>query len=184
MVLAFGILGFGPSATLPRGNDHFRLGMSRSQVDSAVAARGLSVISDGTAYLVCASDDPMVEYEQYSFFRAPHGTDYLWKLTIGYRLTVSTADYAAVREVLRRQLGEPATDSWDAGGAPSSDDSRRAATAQQAIWADASTTVQLGARWTGAPDPNADRMMVSWSDRRLQRLVEARRRKDKTSASK
>jgi len=179
MVLALGILGAGPSAPLPRGNDHFRLGMFRSQVDSAIAARGLSVISNGTAYLVSASDDTTVEYEQYSFFRAPHGTDFLWKVTIGYRLTASMADFAAVREVLRRQLGEPATDSWDTGEARSPD-APPAATSQQAVWADISTAVQIGARWTGAPDPNADRMMVSWTDRRLQRLVEARRKKDRT----
>lgn len=172
------------SAPLPHGNDHFRLGMSRAQVDSAVAARGLSVISNGTAFLVCASDHPTVEYEQYSFFQAPHGMDFLWKVTLGYRLTASTADYAAVREELRRQLGEPATDSWDAGVASSPDDSRPAATTQQAVWADPSIAVRLGARWTGSPDRNADRMRVSWTDRRLQRLVEARRRKDKTSASK
>jgi len=45
------------------------------------------------------------------------------------------------------------------------------------------TAVQLGARWTGAPDPNADRMMVTWVDRRLQKLVEARRKKDKATAA-
>lgn len=179
--LALGILGAGPSTPLPRGNDHFRLGMLRSQVDSAVAARGLSVISNGTAFLVCASDDPRVDYEQYSLFRAPHGTDYLWKVTIGYRFDASAADFAAVREELRRQLGEPTTDTRDADGASSADGSHPPA--QQAIWADASTAVQLGARWTGAPDPSADRMLVSWTDRRLQRLVEARRKKDKTSAS-
>jgi hypothetical protein len=184
VVLALGILGAGPTAPLPRGNDHFRLGMSRTQVDSAVAARVLSVISNSTAYLVCASDDPTVEYEQYSFFRAPHGMDFLWKATIGYRLTASMADYAAVREDLRRLLGEPATDISDAGDASSPDDSRPVTTTHQAVWADVSTAVQLGARWAGSPGRNADRMMVSWTDRRLQRLVEARRKKDKTSASK
>lgn len=184
LALVPGILGAGPTAPLPNGNGHFWLGMSRTKVDSAVAARGLSVISNSTAYLVCASDDPTAEYEQYSIFRAPHGADYLWKVTIGYRRTASMADYAAVREELRRQLGEPATDSWDPRDAPSADDSRPAATTQQAVWADVSTAVQLGARWSDSPDPSADRMMVSWTDRRLQRLVEARRKKDKTSASK
>ncbi len=183
-VLALGILGAGPSAPLPHGNDHFRLGMSRSQVDSAVAARGLSVISNGTAFLVCASDHPAVEYEQYSFFRAPHGMDFLWKVTIGYRLTASTADYAAARAELERQLGEPAIDSWDAEDSASPGDSRPPATSHRTVWVDALTAVQMGARWTGAPDRNADRMRVSWTDRRLQRLVEARRKKDKTSASK
>jgi hypothetical protein len=183
MGLALGILGAGPSAPLPRGNDHFRLGMLRSQVDSAVAARGLSVISNGTAFLVCTSDDRRVDYEQYSLFRAPHGTDYLWKVTIGYRFDATPADFAAVREELRHQLGEPTTDTKDAGEPSPADDPHPTAPAQQAIWADASTAVQLGARWTGAPDPSADRMVVSWTDRRLQRLIEARTKKDKTSAS-
>jgi hypothetical protein len=178
MVLALGILGAGPPTLLPRGNEHFRLGMIRPQVDSAVAARGVSIISNGTAFLVCASDDPAAEYEQYSFFQAPHGTDYLWKVTIGYRLTASTDDFAAVREELRRQLGEPVTDTWDAGDMSSAYGSRPASTAPQVVWADAFTAVQLGARWNGAPDPNADRMRASWTDRRLQRLVEARHRKN------
>ena len=182
--LALLALGPGPSRPLPHGNDHFHLGMNRAQVDSAVAARGLAIISNGTAFLVCASDEPAGEYEQYSFFMAPHGLDLLWKLTIGYRLTASTADYAAVREDLRRILGEPDTDSWDAGDAASPADSRPSATTQQAVWADAFTAVQLGARWTGAPDPKADRMVVTWVDRRLQRLVEARRKKDKSTASR
>jgi hypothetical protein len=183
-IIAVGVLGIGPPPQLPRGNDHFRLGMTRAQVDSAVAARGVSIISNGTAFLVCASDDPAAEYEQYSFFQAPHGTDYLWKVTIGYRLTATTADFAAVREELRRQLGEPVTDTWDAGDVSSSYGPRPASTAPQVVWADAFAAVQLGARWTDAPDPNADRMKVSWTDRRLQRLIEARRKSDKTPPPK
>jgi hypothetical protein len=179
--LALGLLGAGPSA-LPRGNDHFQLGMLRAQVDSAVAARGLTVLSNGTAYLVCTSDDPRVDYEQYSLFQAPHGVEYLWKVTIGYRFDASPADFAAVRGELRRRLGEPATDTGDVSDATLVDGSHPTPTAQQAVWADASTAVQLGARWTHAPDPSADRMVVSWTDRRLQRLVEARR-KNKSSAS-
>jgi hypothetical protein len=162
-------------AELPRGDSHFHLGMSRAQVDSAVAARQLRVISNGTAFLVCAGGDTAVEYEQYSFFREPHGLDILWKVTIGYRLSASIADYASVRGEMRRVLGEPSTDTWD--GEEAEADHRPPATMQLAVWADNSVAVRLGARWIGSPDANADRMMVTWTDRRLQRLVEARRKK-------
>jgi hypothetical protein len=184
VVLLASILGLSTGASaspLPRGNGDFRLGMARSQVDSAIAARGLTVISNGTAFLVCSSEDPTVEYEQYSFFRAPHGTDFLWKVTIGYRLGASKSDYATARERLRQLLGEPVTDSWQAGDDESSENSRPTPTSQRAVWADAAVAVQLGARWTDSSDPSADRMMVGWTDRKLQRLVEARRKKGQTA---
>lgn len=179
IALAVGVLGSAPVVSLPQGNEHFRLGMSHAQVDSAVAQRGLRVISDGTAYLVCASDDEAIEYEQYSFFQIPHGKDILWKVTLGYRLDVSIVDYALVRERLKSQLGEPAADSWVARPAPAPGDPKPEPTSQRAVWADEHTAVQIGARWTGAPDANADRMMVSWVDRRLQRLIDARHKKEK-----
>ena len=58
LALAPGLIAASFASSLPRGNDHFHLGMVRSQVDSAIAARGLSVISNGTAFLVCASENP------------------------------------------------------------------------------------------------------------------------------
>jgi hypothetical protein len=183
LLLVPGLLG-ASSPELPRGNGDFYLGMSRTQVDSAVAARRLRVVSDGTAFLVCAGGDSAVEFEQYSFLGAPHGGDRLWKVTIGYRLTASSADYAAVREELRRLLGEPSTDTWHADEPGTTDDDRVVATTQLALWADGAVVVRLGARWTGAADPAADRMMVSWTDRRLQRLVEARRKKDRAAAAR
>jgi hypothetical protein len=184
LVLALGPLTACASASpLARGDGEFRLGMLRAQVDTVVARNGAAVISDGGAFLVCESDDPMVEYVQYAFYQAPHGMDILWKVTIGYRHGASTADYAAVREELRRRLGEPATDTWQAGDEAAPDDLRPATTTQRAIWADGSTAVLLGARWTTSPDPNPDRMVVSWTDRKLQRLVEVRRRKDKNTAT-
>ena len=177
LVLSVGILGATTSSPLPRGGDHFRLGMSRAQVDSAVSARGLDVISNGLTFLACRSDDPAIEYEQYSFFQMPHGMLLLWKVTLGYRLDASAADFAAARGELRRRLGEPASDSGSMGGETPSTESRPGPQAGQAIWTDSFTIVQLGARWTGAPDRSADRMMVTWTDRRLQRLVDARRKK-------
>lgn len=180
VLLATALVAAAP-APLPRGNGDFRLGMFRAQVDSAVAARALEVISSGTAFLVCASDDPTVEYEQYSFFQAPHGMVMLWRVTIGYRLESSRADLDSVLVDMRHDLGEPASDTggWvpQTGigiGTPPPPPGGR-----QVIWVDRSTAVQLAARWAdGLPQP-ADRMMVTWTDRRLQRLMDARRKKDK-----
>ncbi len=182
LVFAVGILGAAASP-LPRGDDRFWLGMTRAQVDSAVSVRGLSVISSGASFLACMSDDPAVDYEQYAFFPAPHGMFLLWRVTIGYRIGASPAEFTAVRGELMRQLGERVSDSWDADAEASPAESRPTATAQRVIWADPFTTVQLGARWSGAPDRSADRMMITWTDRRLQRLVDAGRKR-KTSRSK
>lgn len=163
---------------LPRGNDRFRLGWSRVQVDSAVAARRLAVISDGTAYLVCGSDDPAVEFEQYSFFLPPHGEHTLWKVTLGYRLESSRADLDSVRVRLAARLGAPNADT-DANVPPSDGYGHRPMPAErQVTWVDPSTSVRLGGRWTEQPDRNADRMLVTWTDRHIQRLMEARRKKD------
>jgi hypothetical protein len=181
LALALGVFAAGSAPPLPSGNGHFRLGMSRAQVDSAVSSRGMEVISGGLTFLACRSDDPAVEYEQYSFFPMPHGMLILWKVTIGYRLDASAADFAAARDELKRLLGKPASDSWAARDDEAPKEDRPGPSAGQAIWADPLTTVQLGARWSTAPDRNAERMMLTWTDRRLQRLVEARRKRDRAS---
>ncbi|MGH7731231.1 MAG: hypothetical protein ACRENJ_08285 [Candidatus Eiseniibacteriota bacterium] len=181
LILALSVLAASSAPpSLPRGSDDFRLGMFRAQVDSAVAARKLPVISSGSAFLVCGSDDPAIEYEQYSFFQAPHGVTFLWKVTIGYRLATSQEDLDTVLAELERQLGKPASDT---GGAPEAVPGRGTPpqpAARQVIWADARTAVQLGARWGGEHERVADRMMVTWTDRRLQRLVDARRKQGKS----
>ena len=180
VLMTLGLLaaGSGPPA-LPRGNELFRLGMSRAQVDSAVAARELEVLSDGPAFLVCASDDPAVEYEQYSFFQAPHGLEILWRVTLGYPLDASRKDLDRVRDRLEQQLGPPAGDTGErlAGEGPPGEEPL--APARKVTWVDRLTAVQLGARWGAESDRRADRMLVTWTDRRLQRLIEARRKKDK-----
>jgi hypothetical protein len=166
---------------LPRGNDLFRLGMTRAEVDSVVAGRALTIISDGTAFLVTGSDDTTVEYEQYSFFLPPHGTELLWKVTIGYRVEATRQDLDRVRVELEEQLGPPAGDSDRATPPEANGDQPRSD--RQLMWADASTQVRLGGRWTAEPDKNADRMLVTWTDRRIQKLIEARRKKDKAPSS-
>jgi len=167
------------SATLPRGDGHFRLGMFRAQVDSAVSARGLAILSSGSTFLVCSSEDPAIEYELYSFFQAPHDIQLLWKVTVGYRLDASPDVLEQVRADLGSRLGDPASDT----GMPAqrATGSRHGNPLERRIvWADASTAVRLGGRWREEPDPRADRMLVTWTDRRLQRLVEARRKQDRS----
>jgi hypothetical protein len=176
IMLALGVLATATAAPpLPRGSAGFQLGMLRAQVDSAVAARRLPVLSDASAYLVCGSDDPQVEYEQYSFFQAPHGMKLLWKVTIGYHPGTSRGELDTVLTQLRGRLGDPASDTeaTTESGVPTTD-ARPAA--RQVIWADPLTIIQLGGRWDDEQVRSADRMMVTWTDRRLQRLIEARRR--------
>lgn len=168
---------------LPRGPEEFRLGISRAQTDSAVAARNLPVISQGNAYLVCGSDDPAVEYEQYSFFQAPHGLTRLWKVTIGYRLGTTREDLDLVLARLERQLGRPASDTGGVTGQTTASGDPIPPAARSVIWVDPNTAVQLGARWGAEHERQADRMMVIWTDRRLQRMVEARRKQGKGGGS-
>lgn len=180
LIVALAVYSATPApAPLPRGNDEFRLAMSRAQVDSAVAARRLRVLSSGSAFLVCASHNPEVEYEQYSFFQAPHGITFLWRVTIGYRLTTSREDLDIVLAELERRLGEPASDTGGAAEPGTATGAPPTPTARQVIWADPLTAVQLGGRWGDDQSRKADRMMVTWTDRRLQRLVDARRKKGK-----
>lgn len=163
------------SSPLSRGDGHFWLGMTRAQLDSAITARADTVVSNGTAFVVCRTGDPEVEYVQYSFFTPPHGADLLWRVTVGYRLTASTADFAQARAELTRILGDPQADSWNADDTPPSTfDTQVPETSQRVVWGDGETSVSLGARWTEAHDAKADRMLVTWVDRRLQRLVQAR----------
>ena len=164
---------------LPRGNDDFQLGMLRAQVDSAVAARRLPVLSGGSAHLVCGSDDPAVEYEQYSFFTVPHGMTLLWKVTVGYRLATSPQALDGVRGALALRLGEPASDNGNGVAPTSVSGAPLPPTARQVIWVDPFTAVQLAARWGREDELKADRMIVTWTDRRLQRLIEARRKQGK-----
>jgi hypothetical protein len=171
--------GSASSTSLPRGNDQFRLGMVRAQVDSAVATRRLNVITDDTAYLVCGSDDPAIEFEQYTFFLPPHGEPTLWKVTLGYRLEYSRTDLDSVRARLARKLGEPSSDSDDNVPPTDAYGNRPMPAERQVTWVDAATSVRLGGRWNSEPDRKADRMLVTWTDRHIQRLIEARRKKDK-----
>lgn len=169
LLAASGLAFAGAVRPVPRGNDHFRLAMTWAQVDSSVAARGLEVISSSHEHLTCAPSDPAVEFEQYSFLPSAQGPSYLWRVTIAYRVPYRRADFESLRHQLGRALGDPAE-------VVAPDDS---GAVHKVTWVDPATAVQLAARWPEHPDPRVDRMMVTWTDRRLQRLVEARRQKDK-----
>lgn len=162
---------------LARGDHRFWLGMTRAQVDSAVTARREAVISNGVGFLVAAGDEPLAEYVEYRFFRSPHGLEFVWRVTIGYRIGASTTEFAAVREGLVRLLGEPASDSWSAGAIPAPGASKPPTIEHSVTWGDGITGVHLGGRWTDEEHGDADRMKVTWTDRRLQRVVVANARK-------
>jgi hypothetical protein len=180
LILALAVSTTSAPPPIPRGSEEFQLGMSRAQVDSAIAARKLAVISNGTEFIVSASEDPRVEYEQYSFFTAPHGLTFLWKVTIGYRLDVAAEDFDNVLGELQRKLGEPASDTGSSARRGTLAGAPPPPTARKVIWVDSRTAVQLGGRWGNEQTRKADRMMVTWTDRRLQRLVDARRKHGKS----
>jgi hypothetical protein len=153
---------------LPRGDDHFHLAMSRSEVDSAVADRGLNVLSSGLSHITCTGAGPIVEYEQYDFVPSTSGQGQLWRLTVAYRVPYRRADFDSLRRGLAARLGEPAQ--------VEEPDPRDVGATHRVTWVDVRTSVQLAARWNERPDPQTDRMLVVWTDRRLQKLVEAQQR--------
>jgi len=170
LMLALAGLAFASTGRpLPHGNDHFRLAMSWAEVDSIIGARGLEVTSSSHEHLTCVPDDPAVEYEQYAFLASPQGPSYLWRVTIAYRVPYRRADYDALRDALAQDLGDPAEEV-----APTD-----SSAVHKVTWVDPGVAIQLAGRWPEHPDERVDRMMVTWTDRRLQRLVEARRAKDK-----
>ena len=157
--------------SLPRGTDAFSLAMNRTQVDSALAARGVRVLSGGPEHLACIPHEAQVEFEQYAFAPTPHGAGRLWRVTVAYRVPYRKAAFDSLRHALSQALGEPAEEF----SPPDSTETHRV------TWVDPITSVQLAARWPERPDPNADRMLVTWTDRRLQRLVGAMRQKQRAA---
>jgi hypothetical protein len=178
-LLAAGAVAADPTPKpLPRGDERFQLGMSRAVVESLITARGVEITSRGGTFLVCASRDPRVEYEQYSFYVPAQGINVLWKVTIGYRFTASQEDFAAIRADLSWQLGEPQSEAIDRA-TPDGYGNPRPLKSAQVAWADPFTAVQLGGRWIDSSDPVADRLLVTWTDRKVQRLADVRRKKAK-----
>jgi hypothetical protein len=158
-----------PAQTLPRGTERFRLGWAAFQMDSALRAREVETLSRGHDFLTTMGEEPSVEYVQYSLTTSPLGPSFVWKVTVAYRVPYTRAEFDSLSEVLIAGLGTPAqrqTPDFSAG-----------LTEEKLTWVDALTSVQLGARWNVPQDPRADRMIVTWTDRRLQKVVEVQRRK-------
>jgi len=153
---------------LPRGTDQFQLGTSRTEVNGSLAARGVAILSGGATHLTAAGDSPLVEFEQYDFTPSAVGEGLLWRVTVAYRVPYSRADFDSLRGALVKDLGEPAGNDEIPAGDPEA--------VHKMTWVDVMTSVQLAARWPERPDPRADRMLVVWTDRRLQKVVEAQRR--------
>ena len=169
-LLALSGLAFAPAhAPLPRGTEVFTLGWSRAQVDSSLAEHGVTPLSGGSDFLTTPGSSPEIEYVEYRFLPAPYGTPLLWKVTYGYRVPYDREVYEGARGTLLGQLGAPAEEHR---ANPKAGD-----VVDKITWADAATVVQLGARWTEIQDPAADRMLVTWVDRRLQKVASAQIRK-------
>ena len=155
--------------SLPRGTDLFHLTMTRTQVDSALAARGVEVLSGSAEHLACIPHEAAVEFEQYAFAPSVQGPGRLWRVTIAYRVPYRRAAFDSLREAMTQTLGQPAEE-------VSPPDS---SAVHKATWVDASTAVQLAARWPERPDRVSDRMLVTWTDRRLQKMVDVMRQRQR-----
>ena len=168
-LLALCGMAFAPSrSALPRGDDNFQLGWTTTRVDSALGARGVPVLSRGYDFLTAAGERPEIEFVQYAFAPKPHGPSLLWKVTVAYRVPYTLEQFESVRGGLTGLLGAPDEERLadpEAGNLMS-----------KITWVDSRSAVQLGARWPEIQDPRADRMIVTWTDRRLQKQVEVQRR--------
>jgi len=152
------------AAELPRGNDRFRLGMTRAELQAKLQERRVEPLSNARLVVATTSADPDVEYERYVFVPAA-GAEVLAEVTLAYRLPFNRTRFDAVMEDLLLELGEP-----NEHVAPGQGTDRALETM---IWTDGRVAVRLGARWTEQQDPRSDRMMVTWTDLRMRQAVAA-----------
>jgi hypothetical protein len=170
-VALFSTLAFAtPAATLPRGDDQFQLGWSMTEVDSALAANGVEILWRGFDFITAAGS-PRAEFVEYRFAVTPDWPSLLWRVTTAYPAPYRREDFDGVRGTLEGLLGTPSDVKHPT---PKSGDPE-----ERVSWVDPLTSVQLGARWTEPQDPKVDRMVVTWTDRKLQKVVETQRRKQK-----
>jgi hypothetical protein len=157
---------------IPRGNADFTLGVTREEIDTTLTKRGVEVLSRGYAFVTCRGETPDVAYESYDFFVGPHGGTQLWRVTIAYQAPYEAQQLEGREAQLRRQLGEPSQESVE----PERrfDDNPR----RVVLWVDSRTQVQLGGRVHGA-ESESDRMLVTWTDRKILKQVEAKRRSER-----
>ncbi len=162
---------------LPRGTPVFTLGMSREELDSRILQRGLQRISEAHGVVSFSTDVPDGEFERYAFMRAPVDSQIvLWQATIAYKFPVDSTVFRRVAEQLESVLGPPriVRGGREPGG--------RLIGLHERAWTDDRVTVRLAVRWSPESDLNTDRMLLTWTDLRLQRmsrvaLAEARNRR-------
>jgi len=148
---------------LPRGDDRFQLGMTRPELDHQVAKRRLQILSVGRNNLAVSSDDDAVEFERYVIVPLKQ-KDVLAEVLLAYRVPYTRAAFDSVRDALVETLGTP-TEHLAEGENPAGLDR------ESVSWTDGNVLVRLSARWTEFPDPQSDRMTVSWSDIQLRQAV-------------
>jgi hypothetical protein len=160
----------------PRGDDRFKLGMTRPELDRRIAERGLQTLSVGRNNFAIASDDPAVEFERYVIVPRK-ARDVLAEVTVAYRVPSTRADFDAVCDELTGALGEPAehlTPGMDPAGIDR----------ESVSWSDGKVLVRLMTRWTEKPDPLSDRMTVIWTDLGLRQAMLAIEHSSKKPKSK
>jgi len=159
-------------AEIPRGTEEFTLGVTREQIDSTLSRRGVEVLSRGYDFLTCRGPTADIAFESYDFLVGPHGTSQLWRVTIAYETPYAAKQLEGKETELRRDLGEPSQETT----APERrfDDNPQ----RVVIWVDPLTQVQLGGHVRGADD-EADRMLVTWTDLKIWKQVQAKRRKER-----
>jgi hypothetical protein len=171
LVILSGIAFATPGATLPRGDDRFQLGWTMTEVDSTLSEQGTEILSRGFDFITAAGEAPGVEFVEYRFATTPDWPSRLWKVTTAYAAPYSRQEFEGVRGTLETVLGSPSEEKRP--------NAKAGDPVERVSWVDQLTAVQLGARWTEPQDPQVDRMIVTWTDRKLQKQVEVERRKQK-----
>ena len=178
MVVVVGLAGVGlepaiPSRPLPRGDRMFTLGMTRAAFETLATERGIEILSDQAGFLATTSDRDQVEFERYAFLGQGGAKPVLWRATIAYRVPYARPDFALIEAELRALLGDPTevseANDHELGRVPS----------RAVSWTDGITAVQLAGRWPEVQDPRADRMLVTWTDRKMKRAVDAVRKRER-----
>jgi hypothetical protein len=154
---------------LPRGDDRFQLGMTRPELDLRITERRLEKLSVGRNNLAVGSDDPAVEFERYTILPMK-AKDVVAEVTVTYRMPYTRAAFDSVQQQLTTLLGLP-SEHLVPGEDPSGIDR------ESVSWTDGTVLIRLMARWTINPDPQTDRMTVTWSDIQLRQAMLAYQRR-------
>lgn len=153
---------------LPRGTPGFTLGMSREELNSRILQRGLHRISEAGGMVAVSTDIRDGDFEKYAFVRAPEDSQLiLYQATVAFRFPADSTVFHRVAEELRASLGAPRIARGDR------DLLGRMIGLHERTWTDDRVVVRLAVRFSEEPDPNTDRMQLTWTDLRLQRIARA-----------